>query len=148
MRVRDYEEFDLPAVLALWCTCFPEVPSAAFEKVVNRKRSTQPGPFVVAIHNHLVVGTAVGGMDGINGWIYMVAVHPDVRRLGLGSRLVRAVETRLRKLGAVKVGLQVLSGHEELIVFYKSLGYAVEPRVSMAKRLGPSGPDDAANGSA
>ncbi|MBX7104748.1 MAG: GNAT family N-acetyltransferase [Gemmataceae bacterium] len=145
-ELRDYEDADLPAVLALWGQCFPEVPApAAFRELVARKRATQPGPFVVAVDSGRVIGTAVGGVDGITAWVYLVAVHPDARRRGVGRRLVGAVEGRLRGLGAVKVGLQVLAERSDTVAFYQSLGYAVEPRVSMAKRLAPAEPGAAAD---
>lgn len=138
MNLRDYHDSDVASVLTLWCHCFPEVESAShFRDVIDRKRATQPDPFLVAVERDEVVGTAVGGMDGINGWIYLVAVQTDFRRKGIGHQLVRAVESRLVELGAIKVGLQVMSGRPDLVAFYNSLGYAIEPRESMAKRLSP-----------
>lgn len=44
-------------------------------------------------------------------------------------------EKRLREIGCTKVNLQVRATNEAVIAFYKKLGYSVEERVSMGKRL-------------
>jgi ribosomal protein S18 acetylase RimI-like enzyme len=38
-------------------------------------------------------------------------------------------------LGCLKVNLQVLASNAEVIAFYQKLGYRVEERISMGKRL-------------
>ena len=48
---------------------------------------------------------------------------------------MRAAESGLQALGCPKVNLQVRSTNLEVIRFYQSLGYAVEERASLGKRL-------------
>jgi ribosomal protein S18 acetylase RimI-like enzyme len=50
--------------------------------------------------------------------------------------LVAAATTRLAELGCTKVNLQIRAGNEQVVAFYAALGFAVEPRISMGKRLG------------
>jgi RimJ/RimL family protein N-acetyltransferase len=38
-------------------------------------------------------------------------------------------------LGCMKVNLQLLAANEATAAFYKSVGYTIEPRVSMGKVL-------------
>jgi hypothetical protein len=40
----------------------------------------------------------------------------------------------------VKINLQIASGNEAVAAFYELLGYAVEPRVSMGKKIGQNIP--------
>ena len=47
-----------------------------------------------------------------------------------------AVEEGLAKLGCPKVNLQVRATNAEVISFYRALGYSIEERASMGKRLG------------
>jgi ribosomal protein S18 acetylase RimI-like enzyme len=88
-----------------------------------------------------VAGTVMGAYDGHRGWIYSLAVRPEVRRRGIGTALMRHVERELARLGCPKVNLQVLASNVATVAFYRKLGYAVEERVSRGKLLepGPAG---------
>ena len=50
--------------------------------------------------------------------------------------MLHAAEEALAGLGAPKVNLQVRSGNDEAVAFYRDLGYEIEERVSLGKRLG------------
>ena len=54
---------------------------------------------------------------------------------GVGRRMVERAETDLAELGCPKVNLQVRSTNAQVAAFYVRLGYQVEERVSMGKRL-------------
>ncbi len=47
-----------------------------------------------------------------------------------------AAEKGLAALGCPKVNLQVRATNNAVVAFYRSLGYALEDRVSLGKRLG------------
>jgi ribosomal protein S18 acetylase RimI-like enzyme len=64
-----------------------------------------------------------------------VAVSPGHRRQGIGSELMRRVEQGLAGIGCSKLNLQVRAENRQVVEFYRRLGYQVEERVSMAKRL-------------
>jgi len=89
----------------------------------------------VAVENEVIVGTIMAGYDGHRGWLYSVAVDPGKRLHGLGTALVHHAENALAELGCMKVNLQLLDTNEATAAFYKSIGYAVEPRLSMGKLL-------------
>ena len=91
--------------------------------------------FFVAEVEGAVVGTVMGGYDGHRGWIYSVAVAPHVQRQGIGAALIRHLEAALVARGCLKVNLQVRTSNAAVISFYRRLGYDVEERVSMGKRL-------------
>ena len=46
------------------------------------------------------------------------------------------LERRLENLGCTKVNLQVRTANEAVVAFYNALGYEVEDRASLGKRLG------------
>ena len=91
--------------------------------------------FFVALLDGKLVGTVMGGYDGHRGWVYSLAVTPELRRRGIGTALVRHVERALRERGCPKINLQVLASNAATVAFYEKLGYAVEERVSMGKVL-------------
>jgi ribosomal protein S18 acetylase RimI-like enzyme len=58
-----------------------------------------------------------------------------MQRRGIGSALVQRVENALVTLGCPKLNLQVRAPNPDIVAFYRRLGYLVEERVSMGKRL-------------
>jgi ribosomal protein S18 acetylase RimI-like enzyme len=123
-------------VIALWEAVFGY--EAAHNRpalVIDKKLAVDDGLFFVALSGEEVVGTVMAGYDGHRGWIYSVAVSPDYRRRGVGSQLVAVAERALAAKGCVKVNLQILEGNESVTAFYASVGFSVEKRISMGKRL-------------
>ena len=78
----------------------------------------------------------MAGYDGHRGWLYSLAVAPEARRRGLGSQLVVHAQSALAKLGCQKLNLQVRADNGEVAAFYQSLGFDIEERISMGKRIG------------
>jgi ribosomal protein S18 acetylase RimI-like enzyme len=123
-------------VVALWEAVFGY--DAAHNRpgvVIDKKVAAHDQLFFVAIDGAAVVGTVMAGYDGHRGWIYSVAVAPSYRRQGIGSKLMAAAEAALRSRGCMKINLQIMVGNESVAAFYASLGYSVEQRVSMGKRI-------------
>lgn len=128
-------------VAALWQAAFGyDTAHNRPELAIDKKLAVDDGLFFVATHGKTVIGTLMAGYDGHRGWLYSVAVHPDYRRQGLGASLVRHGEQALIALGCLKINLQITSGNEAVVGFYESLGYGVEPRISMGKKIAQSLP--------
>lgn len=77
----------------------------------------------------------MAGYDGHRGWIYSVAVEPNYRRQGVGTALMAVAEHALKDKGCVKINLQILDGNSAVTAFYSSLGFAIEKRISMGKKI-------------
>ena len=136
IRIRPYNESDEQAVAHIWREVFPD--SSAWnipEEDIRRKLAIQRDLFLVAEIDGEVVGTAMAGYDGHRGWVYYVTVDPARQRHGIGAALMRQVEIELVKIGCHKLNLQVRSTNQGVVEFYQKLGYEIEDRVSMAKRL-------------
>lgn len=134
-HLREYNDAaDRQQVIALWRTVFGyETAHNDPALAIAKKLRAHDHLFFVADDQGRLAGTAMAGYDGHRGWLYAIAVHPDCRRTGLGSRLVRHAEQALASLGCMKINLQLLASNEATAAFYKSLGYTVEPRISMGK---------------
>lgn len=137
MEIRSFLESDQKDVAELWRMVFPDsstwnVP----EEDIERKLAVQRESFYVALIEGELVGTAMGGYDGNRGWLYYIVVHPEYRRQGIGTALVKRVEAGLVEKGCPKINLQVRATNVAVVEFYKTLGYTVEERISMGKRLG------------
>ncbi len=128
-------------VIQLWQTAFGYADAHnAPDLAIDRKLAVADGLFFVALVDGAVAGTVMGGYDGHRGWLYSVAVHPNQRQQGLGAALVRFAEAALTARGCLKINLQIRGGNESVAAFYESLGYVVEPRVSMGKKISQNVP--------
>ncbi|HEX2748318.1 MAG TPA: GNAT family acetyltransferase [Verrucomicrobiales bacterium] len=142
--IRLYDDpSDRAQVMTLWKSIFGyETAHNSPALSIDRKVAVQDGLFFVAVTGGEVIGTTMAGYDGHRGWIYSVAVHPGHRKQGLGTRLVARAEQALSALGCVKINLQILEGNADVTAFYSSLGYAVEARINMGKRLPENVPNE------
>lgn len=141
--IRTYDDStDRTQVIALWRDVFGyETAHNDPSLAISKKEATEDGLFFVAVAETEVIGTAMAGYDGHRGWLYALAVHPQWRRSGIGSRLVHHAEEALAQFGCMKINLQLLASNKSTTTFYESLGYAVEPRVSIGKVLHNNAPD-------
>ena len=136
ITVRPFATSDRAAVVALWRDVFADDPPwNEPQEMIDRKLTVQPELFLVAESGGRVFGTVLGGFDGVRGWIHHLAVDASQRRKGIARSLMEAAEQGLKKLGCPKVNLQVRATNLLVIEFYRSLGYNVEERASLGKRL-------------
>lgn len=136
MKIRPFLESDEPAVARLWRDVFPNAPRYNCpETDIRRKLGIQRELFLVATIGSELVGSAMAGYDGHRGWVYYVVVHPGRRRQGIGRALMAEVERQLERIGCPKLNLQVRASSQQVVSFYRKLGYEVEERISMGKRL-------------
>lgn len=82
-----------------------------------------------------LLGTAMVGHDGHRGWVYYLAVQPDLRRSGVGRALMQSSEEWLRERGMPKVNLMVRTTNSAAIAFYARLGYEDGEVVVLGKFL-------------
>jgi hypothetical protein len=136
VQIRVFRESDERAVIELWRAVSPSAaPHNDPATAIRLKLAVDPELFFVADVDGTIAGTIMGGYDGHRGWIYSVAVSAAHRRKGIGTALMRHVEAALVERGCLKVNLQVLTSNPGAVAFYETLGYSIEERVSMGKRL-------------
>jgi len=135
--IRQYADAtDRLQVVELWRNVFGyETAHNEPNLAISKKIAINDGLFFVVVENSAIVGTIMAGYDGHRGWLYSVAVDPGKRLNGLGSSLVIHAEKALADLGCMKINLQLLATNEATAAFYKSIGYSVEPRLSMGKLI-------------
>ena len=134
--IRQFKEEDTPDVIRLWKKSFPtDPPWNDPQDVVQRKINYQRELFLVGESQSRVVATVLGGYDGFRGWVYHLAVINNKRRSGFGKMMMGAIEKELRQLGCIKMNIQVRSSNQEVILFYKGIGFDIEDHVSLGKLL-------------
>lgn len=136
MQIRPYADSDHDAVVAFWNAVLPDsAPHNDPVTSIRNKLAVERDLFFVAENDGALVGTVMGGYDGHRGWVYSVAVDPGFRRRGIATSLIEHLEAALIQRGCLKLNLQVRSTNSEVIAFYKTVGFDVEERISMGKRL-------------
>ena len=135
-------------VISLWKEVFGyEADHNGPELVIDKKLEFGDGLFFIATtDSQSLIGTVMAGYDGHRGWIYSIAVSPNYRKQGIGSKLLSVAEEKLSKLGCMKINLQIMEGNEAVERFYLSNGYHTEKRISMGKLL-PKNIDSTEHGS-
>jgi ribosomal protein S18 acetylase RimI-like enzyme len=136
MPIRPYVEADREGVLRLWDEVFEYTsPHNSGAESIRRKVAFGDGLFYVATYRGRVVGTIMLGWDGHRGWIYSLAVAAEYRRRGIGTQLVEHGVRILTRLGAPKINLQVVGKNRGVVKFYERLGFEVEDRINMGRRV-------------
>lgn len=108
-----YRPADEAAVIDLWNRCLVRdtVTPQVFRRKVLLDPHFDPAGFRLAWHGGALVGgcLAMGraGLSGTTGWLRMIFVHPDRRRQGIGSRLLREALEHLRRAGKTLVQVAV-----------------------------------------
>ena len=147
IALRAYRPSDFDALWRLDQLCFG--PETAYTKYGLEQFLEDPVAFtLVAEADGEVQGFILTHVLKQHGHIITIDVRDSQRRNGLGSRLLRAAEDRLRAAGKEGVGLEVAVDNLPALTFYKRHGFSVVktiPRyysngldaLEMAKALSP-----------
>jgi len=120
--VRDMQESDLPSVLAIEQISFSNpLTSQAFLDQMYGKHALSK----VALYEEKVAGYICAHYLLHEARILNLAVHPDLRRLGIATILTGEVEAELRKRGCVFAYLKVRASDAGAIRFYELSGFRV-----------------------
>ncbi len=133
IEIRPFVIEDTDAVLAVWSLAGMTTPHRNPRSDIQKKLRHSPESFFVGTLEGKVVATVMVGYDGHRGWIYSLAVTPDLQRKGIGSQMMEHAESWLRQQGCPRAKLQVDEARGDVTGFYRQLGYEVQPLVSMAK---------------
>ncbi len=136
-EIRAFVEADRAALIALWQVCNLTVPANNPTRDINLCRLSGHGEIFVAVAADTVVGSIMVGHDGHRGWLYYVATAPTHRGRGLARALISRAEAWLASKGVPKAMLMIRDTNTLVKGFYEKLGYVVEPRVVMSRRLAP-----------
>lgn len=127
--IRQAQRADLLEISRIESASFPQPwPYGAFTAFVG-----EPGFLVAADHADRIVGYVVADVAydqaKTRGHLKDIAVHPDHRRNGIGSRLLRRAIAVLEANGARSIRLEVRPSNESAIDLYRSLGFDAFRRI-------------------
>ena len=135
LSIRSYKTTDEQGVIDLWSQCGLVMPWNNPKRDIERKLHENPDLFFVGEMGGEIVSTCMSGYDGHRGWIYYLAVKPELQRKGLASAIMKHAEKALTDLGCPKIDLMVRNSNLGVIEFYHKIGYKDDPVVVLSKRL-------------
>ncbi|MEU4168777.1 GNAT family N-acetyltransferase [Streptomyces sp. NPDC026665] len=126
LRIRAARPEDLDTVLVFWKVAAEGTSISDDRSGVERLVDRDPGALLLAERGGELVGTVIAGFDGWRCHLYRLAVHPDRRRLGIGSALLAAAEERFVRLGGRRGDAMVLERNETAHHAWRAAGYTPE----------------------
>jgi len=126
---------DRTAVVALWGRCGLTRPWNDPDADLSLALAGASSTVLVGRRQGTVVATAMVGFDGHRGWIYYLAVDPDLQRQGLGRAMMDAADAWLRDRGVPKLQLMVREDNAAALEFYARLGLERQAVVVLGRRL-------------
>jgi ribosomal-protein-alanine N-acetyltransferase len=121
MNIRRAEFGDLAQIVQIESLCFPE--EAAFPPHMFAYLIRYAVCLVACQPEKKVLGFVMGYTSGKAGAVYTLDVHPQYRRMGIGSNLISALEKELQLLGAETVRLEAAVESPGAIDLYHKAGY-------------------------
>ena len=124
--IRQFSPDDYDAVYAFWQAIGHGLGLSTSDtrEEIAKKVARDPDLFLLAEESGQIIGTVIGGFDGRRGMVYHLAVAPEERGAGLGSRLMAEVESRLKGKGCRKCYLLVRKNNQRVVSFYQHRGWS------------------------
>jgi len=135
LTIAPIADADVSAVTTLWQRAGLTRPWNDPAADIALARNGENAAVLVGRDGSGIVASVLVGHDGHRGWVYYVAVDPDCRHQGYGGLIMGAAEDWLRARGIEKMQLLVRPDNSGVHAFYRSLGYAEQPRIVFAKWL-------------
>lgn len=124
--IRGGTRTDVTSVLALWREAGSLSSVTDSEDALDGLLARDPNSLLVADGGAEIRGSLIIGWDGWRGSFYRLAVHPQWRRQGLATALVRAGEQALFDGGAIRLTAIVASDERGAMDLWESVGYEAQ----------------------
>jgi len=141
--IRNAISSDLEAVIALdqvsTKEAKPDYWQGIFSHYVSGGRKDRL--FLVAEINNCVVGFIVGEIRAWEfgsppcGWLFALAVSPNVREMGIGMHLVEEISAQLKQAGVSTVRTMVDRDAKLTLSFFRSIGLRSGKYIELEKQL-------------
>jgi ribosomal protein S18 acetylase RimI-like enzyme len=135
LEIRDIADDDIDAVVALWHAAGVARQWNDPRRDIAFARRDAHSTVLVGVDGGRIVASAMVGEDGHRGWVYYVAIAPELQRSGLGRTMMQAAEDWLIRRGVWKVQLLVRADNTRATQFYERLGYKDTTSVCLQKIL-------------
>ena len=91
--------------------------------------------FLIGQIDEVFIASTMIGYDGHRSSVNYLAVDPDLLGAGHGKILIAEAEQLLLSVACPKISFCFRTDNDNVVEFYRQLGYAVEPVHLLGKRL-------------
>jgi ribosomal protein S18 acetylase RimI-like enzyme len=121
---RSATDRDIEQILVLWNAAgSAQTVTDTREGVLGLLDADPEALLVVESDDGEIVGSLIASWDGWRGSFYRLAVHPDRRRQGIATALLREGERRLLARGAARFTAIVTDDDLDAMSFWMATGY-------------------------
>ena len=143
IEIRTIQSDDLDQVIALDAAITGIQKTDYWYELFHRYgiRGGQQRHFLVGARGNQVLGYVIGEVRDWEfgstpcGWVFGLAVHPDARQSGLGSRLLDAVCDGFRRAGVRTVRTLLARDNNLILSFFRSQGMMAAPYIPLEMAL-------------
>jgi ribosomal protein S18 acetylase RimI-like enzyme len=118
-------------VIQIWKTSGISVGSSDEREEIKRVLHKNPNLFLVGLIDNKVIAVVIGAFDGRRGYVHHLAVSPDHQKKGYGREIMEELHERFRNLNVHKIHLFIEKYNEDVINFYKKLGWEIRDDLIM-----------------
>lgn len=137
IKIRQFSLSDLGKVMEIEKVSFLNrdvYPNSLFEKYYKE----YPEGFIVAENEGEIVSYTIGKPKNELGEIISLAVKPDWRQKGIGTKLTNFLISHFKEIGLKEIFLHVRTKNKIGISFYQNLGFKILKTIKNYYRNGDS----------
>lgn len=125
LEISDIEDGDVDEVIALWQACELTRPWNDPGHDIGFARAQVNSDVLIGrvSGKSEIAASVMVGHDGHRGWVYYLAVRPDLQGGGFGREMMAVAEQWQKDRGIWKIQLMVRAGNEQVSKFYNGLDY-------------------------
>jgi ribosomal protein S18 acetylase RimI-like enzyme len=140
VTVRAVRRADLDEVIAIDATVTGIEKRSYWQRVYRRYGVAARGEqrwFLVALAEGRVAGFLIGEVRDWEfgsppcGWVFAIDIDPQARQAGIGTRLLSALSTSLRRTGVRKLRTLLSRENTLILSFFRSQGMTAAPMIPL-----------------
>jgi ribosomal protein S18 acetylase RimI-like enzyme len=131
MKIEKFSMKFYDEVIQLWRNAGIGVGSSDSKEELEKMLVKNPDLFLIGRIKEKIITVVMGGFDGRRGYVHHLAVDPIYQKKGYGREIMNKLSEILYQKGIHKVHLFIEKQNEEVIGFYKSLGWEIRDDLTM-----------------
>ncbi len=131
MKIENFSLQFYEDVVEIWKRTGISITSSDTKDELNVMLNRNPDLCLIAKIDEKVIGVVMGGFDGRRGYVHHLAIDPQYQKKGYGKLIMDELIERLKKKRVHKIHLFIEKHNEDVIAFYKKLGWEIRKDLVM-----------------